>query len=95
MREAQEMYATTKDDTWWDIYPTEAAVKMCGGTDIRHIKVIADLTGPYWGWWDAEQDKFSMIYLSKFLLAMCFPYGIRAEEEAGKGKALRFRIEEV
>jgi hypothetical protein len=89
------MYAHKKDGLWWHIYPIAAAVKMCGAEDIRRIKLTVDPEGDYWGWWDAEKDKFAMIYPNRILLTICFPYGVQAAEEAGQGKAMRFNIEEV
>ena len=38
------------------------------------------------------KDDFIMIYAQRFLLDMCFPYGIKATEEKGQGKAYRLEI---
>jgi hypothetical protein len=47
----------------------------------------------YWGWYDNDSKKFSrMIYTKHFLLEMCFPYGIKASEDKGQGKAYRLEI---
>ena len=46
----------------------------------------------YWGWYDFEEQKFTMIYAKRFLLEMCFPYGIKAEEEKNRGKSYRLLI---
>lgn len=46
----------------------------------------------YWGWLKKEDDDFTMIYAQRFLLNMCFAYGIKVTEEAGKGKAYRLEI---
>jgi hypothetical protein len=46
----------------------------------------------YWGWYDSRIKKFSMIYAKHFLLEMCFPYGIKANEDKGQGKAYRLEI---
>lgn len=55
----------------------------------------AVMTSDYWGWWDNEQKHFSMIYQKRFLLNMCFPYGIESSEEKGKGKAYRLEVKEI
>lgn len=55
----------------------------------------AVLTSDYWGWWDNEDKAFTMIYQKRFLLDMCFPYGIEASEEKGKGKAYRLEVKEI
>ncbi len=49
----------------------------------------------YWGWWDNEMKKFTIIWSKYFLLNMCFTYGMRPEEEKGKGKAYRLNIKQV
>ncbi len=50
-----------------------------------------DRTEPdYWGWYDNDDKRISMMYSARFLLDMCFPYGIKASEKAGQGKAFRF-----
>jgi hypothetical protein len=46
----------------------------------------------YWGWFDKERKAFTMIYQQYFLLDMCFPYGIKAEEDRDFGKAYRLRV---
>lgn len=49
----------------------------------------------YWGWFDAEKKKFTNIYPKHFLLNMCFPYGMEAEEERGRGKAYRLNVKTI
>ena len=74
--------------------------------DIRELtmKISEDQTIPkgvikepdYWGWYDNDKKLFSiMIYAQRFLLEMCFPYGLKAEEDAEKGKAYRLEIVNV
>lgn len=46
----------------------------------------------YWGWYDNEKGDFTMIYPQRFLLNMCFPYGMEASEKANQGKAYRLKI---
>jgi len=49
----------------------------------------------YWGWYDKDKGFGQMIYAQYFLLNMCFPYGIKASEERGQGKAYRLEIVNV
>lgn len=51
-----------------------------------------DTPGSYWGWWDAGEQRFGIVWYRKFLVEMCFPYGTKAEEERGKGKLLPVNI---
>lgn len=46
----------------------------------------------YWGWFDNKEQSFIHIYPKYFLLNMCFPYGMDAEEERCYGKAYRLNI---
>jgi hypothetical protein len=46
----------------------------------------------YWGWFDNKKQNFTIIYPKRFLLEMCFPYGIKASEDKGDGKAYRLEI---
>ena len=50
------------------------------------------LNADYWGWFDNDKQKFSMIYPKRFLLVMCFPYGYEVCEERNQGKAYRLQI---
>lgn len=57
----------------------------------------------HWGWmfdtydrqWIKPRDQPEMIYPAKFLLEMCMPYGIAAEEKAGHGRVIRLLVEEI
>lgn len=42
----------------------------------------------YWAWWNEKDQVFEMVYPSKGVVNMCFPYGAKAEEECGRGKLL-------
>jgi hypothetical protein len=53
------------------------------------------MSADYWGWYDYEKKKFTMIYAKHFLLEMCFAYGIQACEDKGQGKAYRLEIVEI
>lgn len=46
----------------------------------------------YWGWNETGSDDITMIYAQRFLVNMCFPYGIKSSENAGQGKAYRLNV---
>ena len=46
----------------------------------------------YWGWFDKDRQKFTLIWPKYFLLNMCFPSGIKGAEGANQGKAYRLKI---
>lgn len=55
---------------------------------VHDTSMVAD----YWGYYDYDDKRFSLIYPKHFLLNMCFPNGIKACEDAGQGKAYRLEI---
>lgn len=90
------------------IYRHKNSVKMCtdGAGEIVELYVIehTDQTMPtseeaklfgeadYWGFKNEGEDHFEMIRPSVILLKMCFPYGLKAAEEKGDGKAYRLLV---
>ncbi len=50
------------------------------------------MTADYWGWFDEEKQEFTMIYPQRFLLGMCFAYGIKSSEDSNQGKAYRIKL---
>lgn len=55
-----------------------------------------DFIVDYWGWYDNKRREFgNLIFAKRFMLDMCFPSGIAAEEDSGKGKAYRLEIVKV
>ena len=46
----------------------------------------------YWGWEDFDDNQYKIIWPNYKLFHCCFPYGVKAEELAGKGKAVRLKL---
>jgi hypothetical protein len=46
----------------------------------------------YWAWFDSDGSTSLLIYPQYFLLNMCFPNGIKAREEKGRGEAKRIEF---
>lgn len=46
----------------------------------------------YWGWWSYTDKRFHMIWPSKAQFSICFPYGYKANEKRGEGKAYRLIV---
>ena len=72
---------------------------MCAvpGTPIYEIEITKTdnpTDDTYYAWEDLD-GKISMIYYGYFILNICFPYGVRAEEAAGRGKVVRIDIKEI
>ncbi len=49
----------------------------------------------YWAWWEFEENNYTLVWHKRFLLNMCFPYGIQLTEEKNKGKAYRVNVKQV
>lgn len=52
------------------------------------------INADYWGWFDFEDNEFTMIYPQLVLLHICFAYGLDASEKSNRGKAYRLEIVE-
>jgi hypothetical protein len=57
------------------------------------VLVTLDPNGDQWGWWDAEDKTFCMIFPRRMLVEMCFTYGSKVEEERDRGRVVQVRIE--
>jgi hypothetical protein len=64
-------------------------------SEIYPALATEDPEGENWGWLKTGADYPTMIYPHKSLFSMCFPYGPKAEEAAGKGEILRLRIDRL
>ena len=76
------LYGDTPDDI------ETLTLKIDDNQDLPNNNIDID----YWGWFDTDQQEFTMIYTARFLLNMCFPNGIKASEDTGQGKAYRLKI---
>ncbi len=86
-----------EDSVWgvslWDANACIVEVKLVEhpNQDRRHL----DMPKPdYWGWIEPD-GKLSMVQPSWGQFSMQFPYGEEAEEERGRGRAVRFSVREI
>lgn len=90
-----------KKEYFINIYPSKVQVNMCMGKEkekIFEVKVRLtkeNETSPYYGWWDAKDKRFCMIFQSKVQVETCFPYSLKAAEERGEGKLVNLVIKET
>lgn len=94
------LYCFKENGRYMDFYPSKLQVQMCGvgNEDIVKVKVSQALYNEvttHYGWWDNKDNCFCMIFESYHQLAMCFPYGIKDEEERGRGLACNLKVEEI
>ncbi len=54
-----------------------------------------DPSATHWAWMDGDRDEPQMVYPRESLFSMCFPYGVQAEVDAGRGRVVRLAVMEV
>ena len=83
--------------TYFHLHPS--ITRMCDNElpilKVNIIEVREGEESDYWAWWSYENndDKFIFCYHQKKILGMCFPYGMKIEEENGKGIGVNVMIE--
>jgi len=103
---AQKMEWSKDKETLSNFYPSRGQVLMCTNDKTKIVKVRVRPVKPgeksiYWGWHEFKctekylehEESYSMIWPDFRALAMCFTYGIKAEEEAGKGERINLVVE--
>lgn len=76
-------------ERWWvELHGLDLPIVEVSVTEVSHD----DPAGTHWGWLDAGETEPCMIWPSRIQYDMCFPYGPRAEEEAGKGRTVRLAV---
>lgn len=49
----------------------------------------------YWAFVKSDDKGYNLIFHKRFILNVCFPYGIESSENAGHGKAYRVKVEQI
>ena len=79
--------------------PNPKTTRRYGSGQICKVRVLEDVNGDYWAWWDTgwdgERKEFRYVYTVKSVVEMCFPYGTKAEEDRGRGKLMRVSIKMI
>lgn len=86
-----------------DVFQSKLQVRMCGGGEVLELEVVEDPDRsnwlndvPYWGWENASRPgDFQMVWHHIALLKICFPYGLEAAEERGRGRRVHLLIAEA
>lgn len=94
-----DMFAHRMDDgeRLHHVQPTSQMVALYGrgevvAVDVREIPSGSDAT--HYGWLEVGAKTPSMIWPSMVQLEMCFPYGMKAEVDRGRGRCVMLAIEE-
>lgn len=54
-----------------------------------------DPAATHWGWMRPTDTQPVMVYPHEVLFRVCFPYGVQAEIDAGKGRIVRLAVTEI
>lgn len=85
-------------------FGSQELVERFYGGDVRPVRVTEDPDGPYYGWiasadyWDGRYYHGGipeLIQPGRGMFSMQFPYGPEPEQDRGKGRIVRLRVEEV
>lgn len=83
-------------------FPSSRGVKFC--MDDRHPEPIWEVEvtagdhnkpGGFWGWWELDENRFTLVWPSRVQLEICFPYGYKAEEDRGRGKFMPVEVKKI
>ncbi len=88
---------------FFNFYPRVELVQMCEGPrkesqpPIFKVRVskVKEFKDCYWGWWDNEDRAFTLVFPSKNLIEICFPYGTKGETKRGRGWVLPVMVEKI
>lgn len=90
------MHAHDRDGTFYDLGPRPWVELHRLNYPIVPVEVRLvpddDPAATHWGWIQAGADEPSMIWPNWPCFVTCFPYGPRAEEEAGRGRTVRLAV---
>ena len=80
-------------------YSHPTGCKMCfdpkEANEVVPVRVTLSPTGDFFGWWSAEEKRFSMIYPHRMAVEVCFAYGSAVEEERGRGRVCQLAVVEL
>lgn len=94
--QASECYAHCHFGAYRDFFPHQDIVRSIGGNDpIHRVRITTDADGSFWSWWNAEKSRHDFTWSHRDGVEICFPYGSKAEEDRGRGKVVRVRVERI
>lgn len=88
-------YAVLEDGEWYDIHESEWMFGLYRPGEVpTEVDLVADPEGPFLGWVDSTAKDLPqpVMIQPKDFFGMQFPYGYQAEEEAGRGRAVRLSV---
>lgn len=100
MADAWDMYAVRlKDGLLHYVHCDRRSTAMYGVQPVLDLdaRIVedADPSATHWGWLPTGKSEPIMIYPVWGLFSMCFPYGPKAEQDAGKGRIVRLAVTEA
>lgn len=84
-------YSTIGPKPWVALHGLSAPIVPVAVTEVG----ADDPEATHWGWIDAGSDTpaWALVWPSRAQYEVCFPYGVLLEEERGKGRTVRLRVE--
>jgi len=84
---------TVRDGTpvYGEFYPTKRIAAMVGLKPVIELTATEDANGGYLGWLREGRDQIALVQREQ-LFEMQFPYGSKAEVEAGQGEIVRISL---
>jgi len=74
-------------------FPWQHGAEICSDVGyVARVVIIPDDNGTWWCWRSTADDRVHHVWPNLDLLDMCFPYGIKAEVERGRGKYFQARV---
>ena len=78
-------------------------VKMNGHSEVVPVELVEDENGMYYGWLYSQNSPYErnnrfgpcMVQPHRGMYDMQFPYGAKAEEEAGVGETVKLAVREL
>jgi hypothetical protein len=87
---------TSSGEVYYMYFGDEAWVRRIGfGDPVVKVRLSEDAQGDYFAWTEAARpDDLRIVALDR-LFRVQFPYGTKVMEEAGQGKVVQLRVEEI
>lgn len=88
------MFAVRRGEWLHSFFPHAGLCGTCTDSDpVVRVRVTPDDSGDHWSWWDTARGVFLFTNGHREGVEICFPYGTKVDEERGRGKVIRVRVD--
>lgn len=93
-------YRTTRGVVRYSHFGPQGYAKLGRGDGVVEVELIEDADGDYWGWVDAGDTELlypsaSFDDLDQLFMGATEPAGVKAAQDAGEGRVVRFVVHEL